>query len=270
MKKALTIAGSDSSGGAGLQADIKTFQELGVYGMSAVTTIVAMDPYNNWFHNVFPIDVSTVKAQLDTIVVGAGVDAVKTGMLGSPEIIELAAQTIKENDLKNIVIDPVMVCKGADEELHPENTESLRNLLVPLATVTTPNLFEAAKLAKMPLITTIDEMKEAAKRIHDLGAAYVLVKGGNKLEEGHAADVLFDGTSIEVLETERIDTTYTHGAGCSSSAAICAELAKGASVKEAIYTAKDFITEAIRHGFRLNQYVGPVHHGAYKLYGAKG
>ncbi|MGV3488927.1 MAG: pyridoxine/pyridoxal/pyridoxamine kinase [Tuberibacillus sp.] len=265
MYKALTIAGSDSSGGAGLQADIKTFQELGVYGMSAVTTIVAMDPYNNWFHNVFPIDVNVVKAALDTIVVGAGVDAMKTGMLGSPEIIELAAKTIEENHLKNVVIDPVMVCKGADEELQPENTVSLREVLIPKATVATPNLFEAAKLANMAPITTVDQMKEAAANIHDMGAQYVLVKGGSKIEHEKAVDVLFDGKDFELLESEKIDTTYTHGAGCTYSAAITAELAKGNDVKAAIHTAKAFITEAIKHGFKLNQYVGPVHHGAYRL-----
>lgn len=264
MKKALTIAGSDSSGGAGIQADLKTMQEFGVYGMSAVTTIVAMDPYNNWHHKVFPVDVNTVKEQLNTIVVGAGVDAVKTGMLGSPEIIELAANMIKENNIPNVVIDPVMVCKGADEELQPENTVSLREKLVPLATVITPNLFEAAKLAQMPLIHSVEEMKEAAQKIHALGAKYVLVKGGSKLETDKAIDVLYDGESFEILESENVDTTYTHGAGCTSSAAICALLANGSSVKEAIYEAKTFITEAIRGGFQLNQYVGPVNHGARK------
>lgn len=269
MFKALTIAGSDSSGGAGLQADIKTFQERGVYGMSAVTTIVAMDPYNDWFHNVFPIDVDTVKAQLDTIVVGAGVDAMKTGMLGSPAIIELAAETIEKNNLKNIVIDPVMVCKGADEELQPENTESLRDVLIPKATVATPNLFEAAKLAKMAPICTVEQMKEAAVKIHELGAKYVLVKGGSKIEHENAIDVLYDGKDFEMLESEKFNTTYTHGAGCTYSAAITAELAKGQDVKEAIHIAKAFITEAIKHGFKLNQYVGLVHHGAYGIHQGK-
>ncbi|MFC4619967.1 pyridoxine/pyridoxal/pyridoxamine kinase [Camelliibacillus cellulosilyticus] len=267
MYKALTVAGSDSSGGAGIQADLKTFQERDVYGMSAVTTIVAMDPYNKWFHNVFPVDLDTVKAQLDTIVVGCGVDAMKTGMLGSPEIIELTAKTIEDHQLKNVVIDPVMVCKGADEELHPENTESLRDLLIPKATVATPNLFEAAKLAKMAPITTIEQMKEAAAKIHDLGAKYVLVKGGSKIESEKAVDVLYDGQTFDLIEGDRIDTSYTHGAGCSSSAAITAELAKGASVKEAIQTAKAYITAAIKHGFKMNDYIGPVMHGAYRVYG---
>ncbi|MBO8162846.1 MAG: pyridoxine/pyridoxal/pyridoxamine kinase [Brevibacillus sp.] len=262
--KALTIAGSDSSGGAGIQADLKTFQELGVYGMTALTTIVAMDPHNNWFHQVFPISVETVEAQLETIITGVGIQALKTGMLGSTEIIELAAAVIDRHKLQNVVVDPVMICKGADQVLHPETAVSLREVLVPRATVVTPNLFEAAQLSQLPPLKTVEDMKEAARKIHALGAKYVLVKGGGKLQHEKAIDVLYDGTSMEVLEAERIETTYTHGAGCTYSAAITAELAKGKSVTEAIATAKQFITEAIRHSFPLNQFVGPTNHFAYR------
>lgn len=264
MNKALTIAGSDSSGGAGIQADLKTFQELGVYGMTALTTIVTMDPDNSWSHNVFPQEVSTVEQQLKTIVKGVGVQALKTGMLGSVEIIELAAKTIEEYGLKNVVVDPVMVCKGEDEALHPETTVSLRDVLVPKATVVTPNLFEASQLSGLGPIKTVDKMKEAAVKIFDLGAEYVLIKGGSKLAHEKAIDLLYDGKTFEILESERIETTFTHGAGCTYSAAIAAELAKGSDVKKAIYTAKEFITEAIRHSFALNQYVGPTNHGAYR------
>lgn len=267
--KVLTIAGSDSSGGAGIQADLETFQELGVYGMTALTSIVSMDPFNNWSHQVFPVEIDTVKAQLDTSVCGLGVDGVKTGMLGSPEIIELAAKTISEHGLKNVVIDPVMVCKGEDEELQPENTTSLRKVLVPRATVVTPNLFEAAKLAQMPPITTVDQMKEAAVIIHQLGAENVLIKGGNELEHDKAFDLLYDGDSFQSFESEKIKTTYTHGAGCTYSAAIAAELAKGNTVKDAVQTGKTFISEAIRHSFKLNQYVGAVNREAYRKYGEK-
>jgi pyridoxine kinase len=266
MYKALTIAGSDSSGGAGIQADLKTFQERGVYGMTALTTIVAMDPDNGWSHSVFPIDVETLRAQLKTIVEGVGVQALKTGMLGSVEIIELAAETIDKHNLKNVVVDPVMVCKGEDEVLHPETAESLRDVLVPRATVVTPNLFEAGQLSGIRAIRTIEQMKEAAVNIHELGAKYVLIKGGGKLQHEKAVDVLYDGETFDILESDRIDTSYTHGAGCTYSAAITAELAKGKSVKEAILTAKAFITEAIRHSFPLNQYVGPTNHGAYRNY----
>jgi pyridoxine kinase len=264
LNKALTIAGSDSSGGAGIQADLKTFQELGVYGMTALTTIVSMDPNNHWSHNVYSVPIETVEAQLETILTGIGVDAVKTGMLGSVEIIELAAKKIDEHKLKNVVIDPVMVCKGTDEVLHPETAVALREVLVPRATVVTPNLFEAMQLSGIKPIRTLDDMKEAAVKIHSLGAKYVLIKGGGKLEHEKAIDVLYDGENFDILEGERIPTTYTHGAGCTYSAAITAELAKGKEVKEAIRTAKEFITEAIRHSFPLNQYVGPTHHGAYR------
>ncbi len=264
LKKALTIAGSDSSGGAGLQADLKTFQELGVYGMTAVTSIVAMDPKNNWSHNVFPIETSTVEAQLDTIL-STGIDAMKTGMLGTVEIIELAARKIKEYGLDKVVIDPVMVCKGTDEVLMPENTVAMRELLLPLATVVTPNLFEAWQLSGIGPITTVEEMQQAAEIIHEQGAKYVLIKGGTKLEgQEKAIDLVYDGRTFTVLESEKVQTTYTHGAGCTTAAAITAELAKGKSVEEALTTAKDFISAAIENGWKLNEFVGPVMHGAYR------
>lgn len=266
MYKALTIAGSDSSGGAGLQADLKTFQELGVYGMSAITTIVSMDP-NTWHHNVFPQSKEIVKSQLNTIL-SIGVNAMKTGMLGSTELIELAAQTIDEYKLENVVVDPVMICKGDDTVLDPDNAKSLREVLVPRATVVTPNLFEAAQLSQQAPIKTLAEMKEAAQKIHALGAKYVLIKGGSRLEheKDKAIDLLYDGQSFDILEGERITTTYTHGAGCTYSAAITAELAKGKPVKEAVKVAKEFITAAIRHAFPINEFAGPTNHGAYRNY----
>ncbi len=267
MHKALTIAGSDSSGGAGIQADLKTFQEKNVYGMTALTVVVAMDPENHWNHQVFPVETDVIRAQLSTIVNGIGVDAMKTGMLPTVDIIELAADTIKKHSMKNVVIDPVMVCKGANEVLYPEHAKALRELLAPLATVITPNLFEAGQLSGLGEIKTVEQMKEAAKVIHGLGAEHVLITGGGKLNHENAVDVLFDGRDAEVLEGERIETPYTHGAGCTYSAAITAELAKGSNVKEAIYSAKTFITEAIRESFRLNQYVGPTKHSALRLSG---
>ncbi|WP_409290750.1 pyridoxine/pyridoxal/pyridoxamine kinase [Peribacillus sp. SCS-37] len=267
MKKALTLAGSDSSGGAGIQADLKTMQELGVYGMTALTTIVTMDPKNHWHHNVFPIELSTIEAQLETIL-STGIDAMKTGMLGSVEIIELAARIIDENKLQNVVIDPVMICKGEDEVLHPETAEALRDILTQRALVVTPNLFEASQLAGTPAIKTLEDMKQAAVKIHELGAKNVLIKGGSKLQHEKAIDLLYDGTEFIVLESERIGTAYTHGAGCTYSSAITAELAKGKTVREAVYTAKAFITDAIRHSWKLNEYVGPTMHGAYRIHGA--
>lgn len=267
MKKVMTIAGSDTSGGAGIQADLKTFQELGVYGMTALTTIVTMDPKNHWSHQVFPIAIDTLKTQIETIL-STGIDAMKTGMLGSVDIIELAAKTIDENQLDKVVIDPVLVCKGEDEVLHPETADALRDILVPRATVVTPNLFEASQLAKTGPIKTVEDMKEAAVKIKELGAKYVVIKGGSKLKHEKAVDLFYDGNEFTLLESERIQTTFTHGAGCTFASAITAELAKGKTVNEAVQTAKDFITAAINHGFQLNQYVGPTMHGAYRQFGA--
>ncbi|OXM85687.1 pyridoxine/pyridoxal/pyridoxamine kinase [Paenibacillus rigui] len=264
LKKVLTIAGSDTSGGAGIQADLKTFQERDVYGMTVLTTVVTMDPFNGWSHGVFPIALSTVEEQLKTVLDGIGIDAMKTGMLGSVELIELVAHTIKSKGLQRIVIDPVMVCKGNDEALHPESTVALRELLVPLADVVTPNLFEAAQLADTSPIRTLEDMKEAARIIRETGVSYVLIKGGAKLEHPQAVDLLYDGTTFELFESDKISTGYTHGAGCTYSAAVTAELAKGSEVKEAVRTAKAFISEAIRHGFPINSFVGPTMHSAYR------
>ncbi|WP_188457015.1 pyridoxine/pyridoxal/pyridoxamine kinase [Virgibacillus oceani] len=262
MKKTLTLAGSDSSGGAGIQADLKTFQEYGVYGMNALTSIVTMDPTNGWSHGVFPIDVDIVEKQLDTIL-SVGIDAMKTGMLGSVEIIELGARKIDEFKLDKAVIDPVMVCKGEDEVLQPENTDAMRELLLPRAAITTPNLFEAGQLAKTGPIKTIDGMKDAAVKIHDLGAKNVVIKGGKALDHEKAVDLFYDGKDFTLLEKEKLDTTYNHGAGCTFAAAVTANLANGKSVKEAVEAAKEFVTAAIAQGWKLNEYVGPVKHGAY-------
>ena len=232
LKKVVTIAGSDTSGGAGIQADLKTFQERGVYGMNIITVLVTMDP-KDWSHKVFPVDMNTIKEQANTVFNAIGVDAVKTGMLPTVEIINYAGELIK--DLKNtpIVIDPVMVCKGVKEALFPENTIAMRKALLPNATVTTPNLFEAAQLADVEPITNLDD--------------------------------LYDGSNFDVIETEKIDTPYTHGAGCSFAACMTAELAKGATVKEALETTKTLITEALRQSFKLGEFVGPLNHKAFAL-----
>ncbi|MFA9556416.1 pyridoxine/pyridoxal/pyridoxamine kinase [Evansella sp. AB-rgal1] len=257
MKKALTIAGSDTSGGAGIQADLTTFHELGVYGMNALTTIVTMDPDNGWSHNVFPQPIEVVESQLNTILDGIGVDAVKTGMLGSSEMIELAARKMEDYGLKNVVVDPVMVCKGTDEPLHPEHTVSYRNHLVPKATIVTPNLFEASQLSGISPISTLNDMKAAAVEIKKLGASYVLIKGGSNIGDS-AVDVLYDGETFELLESEKIETSYTHGAGCTYAAAICAGLANGLDVVTSVRQAKKFISNAIQESFALNEFVGPV------------
>ena len=266
IKKTLTIAGSDSSGGAGIQADLKTFAEYGTYGLSALTAIATMDPDNNWSHGVTTIDVPVIEAQLKTIFASDDkIAAMKTGMLPNVDIINVVAKAIKDNQLENIVIDPVMVCKGEDEVLNPENADALRDVLTPLATVVTPNLFEAGSLSGLGKLTTLDDMKKAAVKIHELGAKNVVIKGGKALAGDKAIDLFYDGTTFKVLESEKIVPAYNHGAGCTFAAAITAGLAQGLSVEESIFKAKDFVTEAIRSGFKYNQYVGSVFHSGYRL-----
>ncbi|WP_211746008.1 pyridoxine/pyridoxal/pyridoxamine kinase [Paenibacillus sp. Marseille-Q4541] len=268
IRKALTVAGSDTSGGAGIQADLKTFQEFDVYGMTALTTIVCMEP-NTWDHQVFPVELGIVETQLKTVIEGIGFDAMKTGMLGSVEIIELVSRYIDRYKLNRIVIDPVMVCKGTDEVLQPENTEAMIEFLLPRADLVTPNVFEASQLAKTGPITTLEQMQEAASIIHDLGAKHVLIKDRGKIREGKAVDLLYDGQTFEWFEAGAILTQYTHGAGCTSSAAITAGLAKGRTVRESVSGAKTFVTQAISNGFPLNKFVGPTRHSAHRIPSAK-
>jgi len=267
MKKALTLAGSETSGGAGMQADLKTFQEHDVYGAVALTSIVTMDT-TNWSHNVTPIDTELVEKQLETILF-SGVDAMKTGMMGSVDIIEMAAKKIDEHGLEKFILDPVMACKGDGEEtqlLQPENADAMRELLLPRALITTPNLLEAGQLVQTGTIKTMNELKEAAVKIHEKGAKNVVIKGGKAFDNEKAIDLFYDGSEFTVLEEDKIDTTYNHGAGCTFAAAITSNLAHGKDVKEAVIEAKHFVTAAIAHGWRLNQFVGPVMHGAYHKY----
>ena len=267
LKKTLTIAGSDASGGAGSLADLKTFQEYKTYGMQALTCIATMDPDQGWKHSVYTLPIDVLKDQLKTAI-STGIDAVKTGMLPNEEVIQVAAEAIEKSGTNNVVIDPVMVCKGEDEVLNPGNVDAMVRYLLPLALVTTPNLFEAGQLAGMKTPKTIDEMKAAAEKIHALGAKNVVIKGGRSLSEEKAIDLFYDGDKVYSLETEPINTSYNHGAGCTFAASITANLANGLSVKDAVVTSKEFVSAAIQHGWRLNQYVGPVMHGAKNVYGA--
>ena len=267
LKKTLTIAGSDTSGGAGIQADLKTFQEHGTYGMNALTVIVTMDPEKGWSHGIHPIPVETLEAQLKTAL-STEVDAIKTGMLPTVEIIEAAAAAIDRSGLENVVIDPVLVCKGEDEALFPENVDAMVKMLLPRALVVTPNLFEAGQLSGLGTLTTIDDMKRAAVKIHEAGVKNVVIKGGKQLQHDKAVDLFYDGTTFTLLESEKTDTSYNHGAGCTFAAAVTANLANGLAVKEAVLEAKKFVAAAIANGWKLNQYVGPVMHGAKNRFGA--
>lgn len=264
-KITLTIAGNDASGGAGIAADLKTFAEYGTFGIAALTVIATMDPNNNWSHGITPINPKVVKDQLVTATAGSGIDAFKTGMLPNVDIITVIADHIKEHQMTNFVADPVMVCKGVDEVLNPENAEALKDVLVPLATVATPNLFEAAQLAGLKTLTSVEDMKEAARIIHDNGAKTVVIKGGKALPGTKAIDLFFDGEEFTLFETHKIDAPSNHGAGCTFAAAITAGLAYGLTPKEAVAKAKEFVTAAIKTGFPFNQFISPVFHSGYRL-----
>ena len=259
-KKVLTVAGSDCSGGAGIQADLKTFQERDVYGMCSVTCLVAMEPAT-WHHIVTAVDTDMIEKQFNAVVKGIGVDAVKTGMLPTVDIIKLAGRLLSEAKMRNIVIDPVMVCKGAGQPLFPENTKAMVEYLLPLADVVTPNTFEAQQLAEMDDFQSEDDLLTAAKKIHEKGAKNVVIKAA-RIFDGKTVELLYDGVEATWLRGEKIDTTWTHGAGCSFSACITAELAKGKSIKEAVAMAREFVRCGLEHSFPLNGFGGPVYHKA--------
>ncbi|QKG83201.1 bifunctional hydroxymethylpyrimidine kinase/phosphomethylpyrimidine kinase [Kroppenstedtia pulmonis] len=261
--KALSIAGSHSRGGAGIQADLKTFQERDVYGMGVITLFATADYKGN--RNVFPQPLQVIEAQWDTVFSGMDVDALKTGMLFSVDIMRLVTSKIKTSKVPHVVVDPVMASKEGAALSQEDSLDVLKKELIPLGSVVTPNLPEAALLAGMDSIRTVAEMKEAAKRIHDLGSRYVLVKGG-RLTQENAIDLLYDGVAFQSYEAERIDTPHTNGAGCTLSAAITAELAKGKPIAEAVGKGKAFITEAIRHAVPVGRGRNPTYHAAYRKY----
>lgn len=262
IKRALTIAGSAARGGAGIQADLKTFQEFDVFGMTAVTAIVAKNPRTGT--GVFPQSWEAIEAQLVTIEEDIGVDALKTGMLFTKDIIVNVAQWIRQSEADNIVVDPVMIGKMGSALLKEDAMEVMKNELLPLATIITPNMPEATYLLNGMELNSVVDLKEAARRLIDLGPKFVLVKGGRLT--GPAVDVLCDGKQFYLIEAPRIDTIHTNGAGCSYSAAITAGLAKGQTVPEAVIEAKKFITAAIRHSLTFKQGVGPTYHAAYGKY----
>ncbi|RIN79876.1 bifunctional hydroxymethylpyrimidine kinase/phosphomethylpyrimidine kinase [Staphylococcus simulans] len=261
LKKVLTIAGSDTSAGAGMQADLKTFQELDTYGMVALAAIVTMDK-ETWSHDVTPIPFDVFNKQLETVI-SIGPDAVKTGMLGTEEVIKRAGEAFEESGAKYFVVDPVMVCKGEDEVLNPGNTDAMIKYLLPKATVTTPNLFEAGQLSGLGTLKSIDDMKKAAKIIYDQGAQNVVIKGGKALDQEKSYDLYYDGDKFYQLTTDMFQQSYNHGAGCTFAAATTANLANGQSPKDAVVNAKAFVASAIKNGWKMNEFVGPVDHGAY-------
>jgi hydroxymethylpyrimidine/phosphomethylpyrimidine kinase len=257
IPRALTIAGSDSGGGAGIQADLKTFAVLGVWGMSAVTSITVQNTKGVTGVSDVPADV--VAAQIRAVAGDIGVDAAKTGMLSSADIVEAVADAIEEATLPNVVVDPVFVSKHGDRLLREDAVDALRKLITPLATVITPNLPEASGLAGFDVETPAD-MERAAAAILDLGARSVLVKGGH-LERATSEDLFADGERTEWLVADRIDSPNTHGTGCVLSASIAAYLARGDGLFDAVRRGKGFVTEAIRHGLSIGGGIGPVSPG---------
>ncbi len=257
IARALTIAGSDSGGGAGIQADLKTFTALRVYGLSVVTAITAQNTCQ--VAGVIELPADFVRLQLDVVMRDIGVDAAKTGMLSSPEIIEAVAEGVREHRIERIVVDPVMRAKSGDRLLRPEAEEALVRRLLPLAYVVTPNIPEAEALVGWP-IRSREDMKRAARHIFDLGPRAVLVKGGHLDVGPEAVDILYDGRQFYEFAAERIGTRNTHGTGCTYSAAIAAYLARGDDMLEAIRKAKHYVTMAIRYGLSIGRGHGPLNH----------
>jgi hydroxymethylpyrimidine kinase/phosphomethylpyrimidine kinase len=255
MPIAMTIAGSDSGGGAGIQADLKTFAALGVYGASVITSVTAQNTLEvAGIHDLPP---EFVTLQLDTVMRDLPIDAVKTGMLSNPAIIRAVSERLQALGVEKLVVDPVMVAKGGAPLLRKEAAAELIERLLPLAYVVTPNLGEAEVLAGLS-IRTVGEMEEAARRIHAQGSRHVVVKGGHL--DGPPIDVFFDGHGFRYFEGERIETKSLHGTGCTFASAIAAELSKGAEVADAVRRAKAYITTAIRLAEPLGHGFGPTHH----------
>jgi hydroxymethylpyrimidine/phosphomethylpyrimidine kinase len=258
VPRALTIAGSDSGGGAGIQADLKTFAILGVWGMSAVTSITVQN--TEGVSEVADVPAEVVGAQIRAVATDIGVDAAKTGMLSSATIIEAVADAVRDTGVANLVVDPVFVSKHGDSLLRMDAVEALRRRVLPLAALVTPNLSEASGLAGVAVSGRAD-MRRAADAILALGAGAVLVKGGH-LEEDRSDDLFVDAAGEERwLTAERIETKDTHGTGCVLSAAVAAYLARGMTLQEAVPLAKEFVTQAIRHAVRLGRGIGPVNPG---------
>ncbi|HET9854265.1 MAG TPA: bifunctional hydroxymethylpyrimidine kinase/phosphomethylpyrimidine kinase [Methylomirabilota bacterium] len=255
IPKALTIAGSDSGGGAGIQADLKTFSAFRVFGMSVITAVTAQNSLG--VQGVENLPPAFVARQLRSVLEDFGADAAKCGMLSTAPIIEAVATELERHRIEKLVVDPVMVAKSGDQLLQPEARAALADRILPLALLVTPNLPEAEVLAGMR-VAEPEDMEEAARRIHVMGPRYVLVKGGHL--KGDATDLLWNGRDFTRFSTARIDSQNTHGTGCTFSAAIAAGLARGQALGDAIRSAKAYVTRAIREGFKAGRGVGQLRH----------
>ena len=256
IKQVLTIAGSDSGGGAGIQGDIKALSANGVFAMSVITAITAQNTEE--VTDVFELPPSIVAAQIDAVFDDFEVSAVKTGMLASTAVVEVVAAMLKPQDITNLVVDPVMIAKSGHPLLKPDAIDALKTKLFPLALIVTPNVHEAQQLSGIE-IKSLADARRAAKVIHGFGCKYVLIKGGHLLAE-RATDLLYDGRFFSVFKGEFIETPHTHGTGCTFASAIAAHLARGKSVGDAVPAAKAYLTEAIRHGLAIGHGHGPTDH----------
>lgn len=253
---AMTIAGSDSGGGAGIQADLKTFAALGVYGTSVLTAITAQNTLG--VTGIHEVPTELIRAQIEAVVFDIGADAVKMGMLSSVEIIEAVAEEVRRLGLTTLVIDPVMVAKSGDRLLREEAVEALRAKLLPLATVVTPNAPEAELLTGIN-VQTLEQARRAAKEIVGMGARSVVVKGGH-LANASATDTFYDGSKFQEFRAPRIETKNTHGTGCTFASAIAAGLAKGLALEKALGQAKEYVTKAIQASLDIGTGHGPLNH----------
>ncbi len=256
MKRCLTIAGSDSGGGAGIQADLKTFGALGVYGASAVTAVTAQNTVG--VRVIQEIRPDVVAAQIDAVAEDIGVDAAKTGMLWDAETVRVVASAVKRHRIPNLVVDPVTVAKTGARLLREEAFAALKTDLLPVADLVTPNVPEAESLAAMTIVDA-EGMREAARRIQGLGPRRVVIKGGH-IEGPNAVDLYFDGRDFQELKEERVATRSTHGTGCTFSAAITAYLAHGLTPLDAVARAKEYLTAALRSAPEIGKGVGPLDH----------
>jgi hydroxymethylpyrimidine/phosphomethylpyrimidine kinase len=254
---ALTIAGSDSGGGAGIQADLKTFCELGVFGMSAITALTAQNTLG--VHGVHEVPAGFVREQMDVVLSDIGADAVKLGMLASSDIVKAVAAGLVDHGIGRLVVDPVCASKHGDPLLRDDALGALRDDILPLAEVVTPNLGEVALLTGVH-VASVDDLPRAASALKELGPRWVLVKGGHLPGNTAATDLLTDGAQTVLISSERLDTVDTHGTGCTLAAAIAAHRAHGLDVVAAVRAAKDYVTGAIAHGLRLGRGIGPVDH----------
>ncbi|MCS6896651.1 MAG: bifunctional hydroxymethylpyrimidine kinase/phosphomethylpyrimidine kinase [Nitrospira sp.] len=255
-KQVLTIAGSDSGGGAGIQADIKAMSANGVFAMSVITAVTAQNTEE--VTDIFELPPSIVAAQLDAVFDDFDVAAVKTGMIGSAATVEVIASMLKPQNIVNLVVDPVMISRSGHTLLKPDAIDALRTRLFPLALLVTPNVQEAQQLSGIE-IKSLADARRAAKVIAGFGCRYVLIKGGH-LPADRATDLLYDGRFFNVFKGEAIDTPHTHGTGCTFASAIAAHLARGKPIVDAVQAAKTYVTEAIRHGLAIGHGHGPTDH----------